>query len=233
MVRDDLDDEETRAFEEAMAGAATIAQRATPAAAFGRAREMFRSGERLDMGQLAAELGVARATLYRWTGDRNRLLGDIAWTEMRGLFRHIDDNTPGAGVERLERMAGVFLDAMASNSSLNAFLALEGPAGVRLFTNPTGHLRERIITAVIELIQREVDAGHYRPPDDSRILAEGVVSIGERFLYHSGEQAMSPDPATAKRIIGLLLREPASAPDRGARRDGRKGELAGRQGDSD
>lgn len=199
----------TRAFEEAMAGAATIAQRATPAAAFARAREMFRSGEKLDMGRLAGELGVARATLYRWTGDRNRLLGDIAWSEMHSLFAHIDEITPGAGVQRLERMAGVFLDAMADNSSLDAFLALEGPAGVRLFTAPTGRLRRRIIAAVTELIDREVDAGHYRPPDDPRILAEGVVSIGERFLYHAGEPAISPDPESAKRIIGLLLREPA------------------------
>jgi AcrR family transcriptional regulator len=217
MAPDDLEDEETRAFEEAMAGAATIEQRATPAAAFARAREMFLSGERLDMGQLAAELGVARATLYRWTGDRNRLLGDIVWTELRSLFEHIDDTTPGEGVDRLERMAGVFLDGMSNNTSLSAFLALEGPAGVRLFTNPTGHVRKRIIAAVIEMIGREADAGHYRPPDDPRILAEAVVSIGERFLYHSGDQAMSPDPATAKRIIGLLLRESASAPDRGTR----------------
>jgi AcrR family transcriptional regulator len=210
MLEFDPDSAPTRAFEEAMAGAATIAQRATPAAAFARAREMFRSGDKLDMGRLAGELGVARATLYRWTGDRNRLLGDIAWTEMQSLFTHIDESTPGAGVERLERMAGVFLDAIADNRSLSAFLALEGPAGVRLFTAPTGQLRRRIVAAVTELIDREVDDGHYRAPDDPGILAEGVVSIGERFIYHAGEPAIGPDPESAERIIGLLLREPSA-----------------------
>jgi AcrR family transcriptional regulator len=210
MLEHDLNSEPTRAFEEAMAGAPTIAQRATPAAAFARAREMFLSGEKLDMGRLAGELGVARATLYRWTGDRNRLLGDIAWTEMQSLFAHIDESTPGAGVQRLERMAAVFLDVMAGNPSVNAFLALEGPAGARLFTAPTGQLRLRIVAAVTELIDREVDAGHYRAPDDPRILAEGVVSIGERFIYHAGEPVISPDPESAKRIIALLLREPSA-----------------------
>lgn len=204
----DLDHAPTRAFQEAMAGAATTTQRATPAAAFSRAREIFRGGSRLDMGLLAAELGVARATLYRWTGDRNRLLSDIAWVEVRALLRHVDEATPGRGVQRLQRMVAVFLDAMAQNDSLTAFLALEGAAGVRLFTVPTGHLRPRIIAAVTALIAREVDAGHYRAPDDPLILAEGIVSLGERFLYHAGEHAISPDAETAVRIIGLLLREP-------------------------
>lgn len=210
MLERDLKSEPTRAFEEAMAGAPTIAQRATPAAAFARARELFLGGEKLDMGQLAGELGVARATLYRWTGDRNRLLGDIAWTEMQSLLAHIDESTPGTGVQRLERMAGVFLDVMAGNRSVNAFLALEGPAGVRLFTAPTGQLRLRIVAAVTELIDREVDAGNYRAPEDPRILAEGLVSIGERFIYHAGEPAIGPDPESAKRIFGLLLREPSA-----------------------
>jgi AcrR family transcriptional regulator len=211
MATSDLGTGPTRAFAQAMAGAATFEQRATPAAAFRRARATFRSGSRLDMGQLAGELGVARATLYRWTGDRNRLLSDIAWTEVQALLAHVDRNTAEVGVGRLQRMAATFLAAMAENASLNAFLTLEGDAGLRLFTAPTGHVRPRIIDAVTELIDREAQAGHYRPPDDPRILADGIVSLGERFLYHAGERAMRPDPETARRIIGLLLREPSAA----------------------
>ena len=204
-----LEESPTRAFEEARAGAATVAQRATPAAAFSRAREIFLSGSRLDMGQLAAELGVARATLYRWTGDRNRLLSDVAWVEVESLLRYVDENSQGSGLERIQQMVSVFLDLMAENKSLSAFLALEGDVGLQLFTAPTGHLRPRIIAMATEMIRREVDANHYRAPDDPRILAEGIVSLGERFLYHAGERAIDPDPQTAKRIIGLLLREPS------------------------
>jgi AcrR family transcriptional regulator len=205
----------TRAYEQAMAGASLIERRATPAAAFQRAREIFRRGERLDMAQLANELGVARATLYRWTGDRNRLLGDVAWAEVETLIRHFDQTTPGHGIERFHRIAGDFLDAIADNPALIAFLGLEGDAGLRLLTAPTGAVRPRIVTGLAELIQREVDAGSYTPPDDPRLIADGIVSLGERFLYNGGDRTMNPDPETAKRIIQLLLREPV--PDRVAR----------------
>jgi AcrR family transcriptional regulator len=191
-----------------MAGAATIEHRATPAAAFGRAREIFRSGKRLDMAQLAADLGVARATLYRWTGDRNRLLGDIAWSEVESLIGHFDRSASGSGAERLQHIADGFLDALANNRPLSAFLALEGDAGLRLLTLPTGDVRPRIIAAVAGIIERESAAGHYRPPDDPQLLADGIVSLGERFLYHAGDPTMNPDPQNAKRIIQLLLREP-------------------------
>jgi AcrR family transcriptional regulator len=190
-----------------MAGAATVQQRATPAAAFLLARETFLRGERLDMVQLAGELGVARATLYRWTGDRNRLISDIAWTEVRAMIDHFDRATPGTGVARLTAIADAFHHAIADNPRLRAFLALEGDAGLRLFTAPTGDVRPRILAMVVEIIQREVDAGHYRPPDDPQLLADGIVSVGERFLYHGGDRTMSPDPLTAKRLIALLLRE--------------------------
>jgi AcrR family transcriptional regulator len=213
----------TRAFAQAMAGASVIEQRATPAAAFQRAREGFRSGERLDMARLANELGIARATLYRWTGDRNRLLGDVARAEVETLIRHFDHNTPGRGIERFNRIAGDFLDAIASNPGLTAFLALEGDAGLRLITAPTGAVRPRIVTALAELIQREVDTGRYTAPDDPRLIADGIVSLGERFLYNGGDRTMNPDPQTAKRIIGLLLREPGDVRNRSrsARRERR------------
>ena len=29
------------------------------------------------MGRLASELGIAKATLYRWTGSREQLIGEV------------------------------------------------------------------------------------------------------------------------------------------------------------
>ena len=41
------------------------------------------------MVALAAELDVSRATLYRWTGDRERLLADAVWAEARATADHM------------------------------------------------------------------------------------------------------------------------------------------------
>ena len=62
---------------------------------------MFRAGGRIDMVALAGELGVARATLYRWTGDRDRLLADLCMSELEAIIDHLDRTTRGAGADRV------------------------------------------------------------------------------------------------------------------------------------
>src|SRR5258708_4502287 len=91
----------TRAFADAMAGADAVQQRPTPPAVFERAREVVRSGARLDMGALAADVGISRPTLYRWTGDRERLLADVSWAEVELLLRYFDARTKAKGVEHI------------------------------------------------------------------------------------------------------------------------------------
>src|SRR5712691_7933296 len=51
-----------------------------PADALGAARRKLPRHERLDMNELAGELGVGRATLYRWVGSRDELLGEVLWS---------------------------------------------------------------------------------------------------------------------------------------------------------
>jgi hypothetical protein len=69
-------------------------------------------------------------------------------------------------------------------------------------------VRPHLVAALTERIEREAQRG-YRPPADPRVLADGIVALGERFLYHNGNPALNPDPATARVVIRLLLREPA------------------------
>jgi len=64
----------------------------------------------------------------------------------------------------------------------------------------------RLVAAVQELIEREAARG-YAPPDEPRLLTDGIVALGERWLHHAGDAAMNPEPATARRVISLLLRE--------------------------
>lgn len=190
-----------------MAGADRVQLRPTPAAAFARAREQFRAGVRLDMAALATQLGIARATLYRWTGDRDRLLADLCIVELDDLLRHLDATTKRSRAQRLEQIAGDFLRGLTNNTSFQRFLQHEGDHGFRLVTAANGRVRQHLVRAVTELIEREVSERGYRPPADPAVLADGIIAVGERFLYHSGDVAMNPDPATAQVVISLLLRE--------------------------
>jgi hypothetical protein len=63
------------------------------------------------------------------------------------------------------------------------------------------------VDAIAAWIQREVDEGYYRAPEDPQLLADGMVSLGERFLYHGGYVESNPDADTASRMIAVLIRE--------------------------
>jgi AcrR family transcriptional regulator len=190
--------------------AAEVPVRPTPAMAFARAREIVRSGEKVDMQTLARDVGVGRSTLYRWTGDRDQLLADVTWAELDGVLEHLKATTPGTGAAFIERVSADFLGFLADNPGLRAFFEHEGDHGLRLVTAPNGPFRPRMVAAAEHLINEQVDSGVYEPPDDPHVLADGIVSLGERFLYHGGDSDLNPDPETAKRVIALLLREPGT-----------------------
>jgi hypothetical protein len=57
------------------------------------------------------------------------------------------------------------------------------------------------------MIQAEIVAGRYRAPADAELLADAIVTVGERFPHHGGDPDVVPDAASAERTIGLLLRE--------------------------
>lgn len=111
------------AFRAALEADAPLARTsATPAAAFLAARRMYLKGQRIDMLALAAELGVSRATLYRWTGPRERLLADILWSLSDEVFEQAKTDHPQhAGVERLlaiyQQHVGVLVEAAPQLSS--------------------------------------------------------------------------------------------------------------------
>jgi AcrR family transcriptional regulator len=201
------EEDPTLAFAQASAGTDVIERVATPAAAFGRALEMFRAGERIDMVAIANDLGIARTTLYRWTGDRDRLLSDLVWSELSSLLAFLVERSAGKrGIARITGVADQFLTAIA-DGGLQPFLAAEGERGLRLVTALEGGVRPRLVTTVAAYIEAEEEGGYYRPPDTPEVLADVLVSLGERFLHHGGDPTMNPDPDTARRAIALILRE--------------------------
>jgi AcrR family transcriptional regulator len=198
----------TLAYEQAMAGVEGRAT-PTPAVAFERAREFLRAGKRIDMVALAADIGVARATLYRWTGDRERLLADAAWAEAHEVANYLlHQSRRKTGLSRIQAVCVDFIARFADNEGVNAFLQHERGAGLELLIRVNGGFRPRLVAWLRDMIQAEIDAGHYRAPADPELLADGIVTIGERFLHHGGDPDVSPDPASAGRMIALLLREP-------------------------
>jgi hypothetical protein len=135
------------------------------------------------------------------------LLADIAWSEVSFLLDHVLSETTERGVQRIHLVTTRFLTTLANAGGLKVFLSYEREAGFRLITDPRGGVRPRLIDAIAQAIQQEADNGYYRSPADPRTLADAMVSLGERFLYHGGDVDSEPDTDAASRMIALLVRE--------------------------
>lgn len=179
-----------------------------PAHALRVARDTFLAGERVEMRQLAHEIEVGRSTLYRWFGDRDRLLGEVLWGFCDGLFREAAAEAERRGLEGALRVAhasdhlGVRISGF---EPLQVFLANEPEASLRILTTKSGLVQERCIEWFAKEIRREQEAGRLRTDIEPDDLAYAVVRIGEAFLYADQLTGAAVDRTAASRVIRAVL----------------------------
>ena len=188
-------------------GAGTPEPRAVPADAFRAARRRFLAGERLDMQSLAAELGVSRNTLYRWTGDRERLLADVMSLICLQTIEQGKENAAGSGPERIAQVLDYFVHSAANASFLRAFLDNEAPVALRLLTSREAGVQGRMVQAVADLIREEEKAGRFRSELDAETLAYALTRVIEAFAYNDTYTRLETHPERVGAVIRLMLRQ--------------------------
>src|SRR5919204_6987473 len=88
------------------------APRTTPLDALRAARRMWLSDQRIDMGGLAASLGVSRATLYNWVGDRERLTAEVLWSIAEQTIARARKRARGSGPTYVSAVIDGYLTAL-------------------------------------------------------------------------------------------------------------------------
>jgi AcrR family transcriptional regulator len=178
----------------------------TPAAAFQAAKEMFLRGERLDMQALAAELGISRTTLYRWTGRREQLLSDVLWTLSNELLERAKaDHPEHTGAPRVLAIFRQHVGALVRARALQTFLRQETHAALRVLTLRGGGVQRRTVREFAELLREEQEAGGLRLRADVESLAYAIVRMTEGFIYNDAIASVEPEVERAAGIVALLL----------------------------
>jgi AcrR family transcriptional regulator len=198
---------ETIAFRDARDPAASLSRtQATPAGAFRAARRMFLAGQRLDMRSLAAELEISRATLYRWCGDRERLLSDVLWSLSHHLFERAKADHPRhTGAKRVLAVFRQHTQGIVRAEPLRVFLQQETHAALRLLTTESGGVQPRTVRDLAVLLREEQEAGSLILRADGDSLAYAIVRMTEGFIYHDTVVGAEPDVDRAAGIVALLL----------------------------
>jgi AcrR family transcriptional regulator len=168
----------------------------------------------IDMSALAAELGVGRATLYRWVGGRERLLGTVlAEMTERTVDKALRD-VRGTGADRILNLLDRFMHLVVEAVPLKAFIEREPRLFIRLATAP-GPIEERETALLEREIRREVERGALEVPLPTRTLAQAIVRIADSFTWTHYLGGTRPEIETALEVIELLLR-PGEGASRGA-----------------
>jgi AcrR family transcriptional regulator len=179
--------------------------RPTPLDALRMARRHWLAGERLDMGGLARDLGISRATLYSWVGSKERLIGEVIWSFAQEGVRQAREAATGSGVDYVVDVVERFTRLNASFEPLRRLLEQDPELGLRVLTSKRGPVQGRMIAVARELLIEQVQAGALVPALDVDSLAYLMVRVAESFLYSDVITGSEPDVEKAVEVIRLLL----------------------------
>src|ERR1700733_15796618 len=187
------------------------------------ARAQFMAGERVDLTIVARDLGLGRATIYRWFGSREKLLSDVIADESEVIIRRHRRDVRRRGVQGLLEVFDRINRSLARSMPLRRFVEQEGAAALRLLTSSTGAPQCRSVALITDMIDAEVAAGRYEAPADPETVAYAIVRLCEAFLYNDAAFGIRGDHERLREVEAALLGvKPATSGRRRARASGRR-----------
>lgn len=168
------------------------------------AHRWFLEGRRIDMQQLARESGIGRATLYRWWGSREVVIGEVVWriiaeaigrVEARGS---VSDDPAG----RFVRNFGTLADTVRTFEPLTRFVADDPEYGLRVLTSSYTVVQGRMIDWAAS---RLTDLPDLDPRIEVRDLAYAIVRVGEAFVWSDIITGDPPQSNKATAMVELLV----------------------------
>jgi AcrR family transcriptional regulator len=173
------------------------------------ATRRYLAGERIDMSDIATELGIGRATLYRWAGKHDDVLAAVLVEQTEWLFRRTlaeRGDRAGTGVPRVLSILDGFMRAVLASVPLQRLTARDPVLFLRLATMP-GAIEARSTRLIAELLEQESAAGRLVLALPAQVLGQAIVRVADAFLYRHLLGAGEPDLATALDVVALLLRQ--------------------------
>ena len=181
--------------------------RATPADAFRRARRMWLKGERIHLASLSAELNIGRATLFRWVGNKDLLLGEVLWSLYEPLRLEALNATPGNGVDFVVGVYRHINSTLLHSEPLRRFIREDPGYAPKILTSSQSTLHSRTVEANTRTLRDQIAGGHINPPLNVNSLSYFMVRLAESCLYSDIINGREPreeeleDACTAVRVM--------------------------------
>jgi AcrR family transcriptional regulator len=185
------------------------APRATRDEVLAAAVTRYVAGKRIDVLALSSELGVSRASVYRWFGSREGLIGEVLVVTAEELVSSARRRARGSGAQRLLDVFDRINRGLASSDALRHFLRDERIAALRMLASGAGPVQPVMVRLIREIIDEEAQAGRYTPPTDTETLAYAIVRLAEAFLFNDAVADLQGDVDRLRAVQAALLGIPA------------------------
>ena len=185
-------------------------RRPEPADAIEVARELFESGARVDVLAVARRLGVSRATMHRWFGTRDQLVGELLDAIAQGLIADALSATRGRGDERVFDFTRRVATASAALAPLRATVEEEPSLVLHVMLDDAGPIRTRVIEVIRDLLASTRTAAQVRRLETT---ISTYVDAAMAVHWASLAAGREPDPERLV-VIGRALFAVAEAPRR-------------------
>jgi AcrR family transcriptional regulator len=165
------------------------------------ARMLFLRGERVDMNALSEALGIGRTTLYRWVGDRERLIGEVLAELTDTAWDYATSQAEGEGVERAMDSGRRFMEVTANFDPLRQFVDREPQLALRVLLTPDGLVAQRIRARFQRAYEENVPEGAEINPE----LIDIAVQAGTALEWAPTAIGGEPEIERASRLIRSLF----------------------------
>lgn len=171
------------------------------------ATRLYLACEPLDMSALANSLGVGRATLYRWVGNREDLLGAVLAEATERTYQRAVAQAAGSGTDLLLDVFERVMRSVVASAPLRALTQREPRVFIRLALMP-GAIESVSARVTTEVIAREQANGNLRVTTAPEVLGRALVRICDVHLYAPLLGGDEPEIQTALDLVALLLGSP-------------------------
>jgi len=162
-------------------------------------------GRRIDVQEIAGELGLGRTTVYRWFGSREGLIGEVLIRAAEPLLASARAAARGKGGPALLDTFDRFNRALAEAPALRQFVQRERGTALRIITSSAGVTQPRMVAMITGLIEDEARAGNYEPTVEPATLGYAVVRLAEAFLFNDAVADVRGDVDRLREVEAAIL----------------------------
>lgn len=173
------------------------------------AKRMFMGAGTIEVRALAREVGIGRATLYRWNWSREELLSEVVMAlAVANLKRADGDITTLPGPERVCDVHDLHVRRISASPGMRTFVRSESEVASRVLLDAGGRVHVGVTRALADFIRGQEEITAWRAPLGPDALAGVITRLTEAFLFGDLIARARPDVDTPDLVLRMMLAVP-------------------------